>query len=94
MMLIKLPGEPARPPLAHSFMTLGAVLAETDVVESASSMGDTAELTLYVGSKSGVLTGGVELVEAGRLLDLALPLLLLLPLALPLGPLLSGASPC
>lgn len=46
MMLIRFPGEPAKLPLAHSFIMLGAVLAETDVVDKASEMGDTVGLTL------------------------------------------------
>ena len=68
MMLIKLPGEPARPPLAHSFVMLGAVLADTGVVDKASSIGEMVGLTLYggtVGSISGVLIAGEEELEAG-----------------------------
>lgn len=40
MRLIKFPGEPARPPLAHSWFVLAAVLADTDVVERASRVGE------------------------------------------------------
>lgn len=43
--LIRFPGEPARPPLVHSLVMLGAVLADTDVVERASNKGEAAGLT-------------------------------------------------
>lgn len=53
-MLIKLEGEPAKGPIAlvHS-LALGAVLADTDVVETASNNGETATLPL-VGIDAGI----------------------------------------
>lgn len=83
MRLTRLLGEPAMPPLAHSFAMLGMVLAETDGLESASSMGEMAMFALYgtpAGLLSGVLTGGDEALEPGPLLSelalLALSILL------------------
>lgn len=69
--LTRLPGEPAKPaPLAHSFVMLGAVLAEMDALDRASSVGDADGLTLSGAAEglrtSGVLMGGVEVFEAGR----------------------------
>lgn len=54
MMLIRFEGEPAKGPiaLAHS-VALGAVLADTEVVETASSNGETATLP-FVGIEAGV----------------------------------------
>jgi len=86
---MRLPGEPAKPPgppLIHSFVMLGAVLAETEAVDRASSMGDGAWLTLPTWSgtleglrTSGVLIGGVDSFDAGWLfVGIRLLLLLLL----------------
>lgn len=79
---MRLPGEPAKPPaLAHSFVMLGAVLAETEALDRASSMGDGVSLTLSGTDEalmSGVLMGGVDSLEVGRLLLERLLLLLLL----------------
>jgi hypothetical protein len=72
MRLMRLPGEPASPPRAHSLVMLGAVLAETDVADRASSIGETAGLTLFgahAGRMSGVLAGGDDAVDCGRLLE-------------------------
>jgi hypothetical protein len=62
IMLIRLPGEPAKPPFAHSLVMLGAVLADTDVVDKASSDGDAAGFALFGrdGRISGVLMAGDE----------------------------------
>jgi hypothetical protein len=80
--LMRLPGEPARPPpLAHSFVILGA---ETDALDIASSMGDAAGRTLS-GASDGLISGvpsegGVNLPGSsrslGRLVVLLLSLLL------------------
>lgn len=75
--LMRLPGEPARPPLAHSFVMLGAVLADTEVVDKASKSGDAAWLTLYGGTEgriSGVLTAGEDASESRRVFEESLPL--------------------
>lgn len=54
MILIRLEGEPANGPIARAHsLALGAVLAETDVVEIASSNGDTATLP-FIGIDAGV----------------------------------------
>jgi hypothetical protein len=62
---MRFPGEPAMPPLAHSFKTLGFVLAEM-----ASSIGDTVRCPFSgpAGLISGVLMGGDDASEAGGLL--------------------------
>lgn len=87
MRLMRLPGEPARgPERGQSFVKLGAVLADTDALDMASSMGDGWRLSLSgseSGLASGVLMGGVESVEMERAFvegrtALLLPLLLLL----------------
>lgn len=91
MMLMRLPGEPAMPLLIHSLFILGAVPADTGVVDKAASIGETAGLTLSgpeEGWISGVSAGGVEATEVEELLLLLLaaPLVLLvlvLPLSLP-----------
>jgi hypothetical protein len=74
--LIKLPGEPARPPRAQSLFILGAVLADTGVVDKASNMGETAAgLTLSgaaVGLISGVSAGGEEVADVAGLLVMLL----------------------
>ena len=91
---MRLPGELAKAPArAHSFVMLGAVLAETDALDRASSMGDGAGRTLSgtEGLLSGVLMGGVNSFDVGWLLPgkllllLLLLLLWLLLLLLPLG---------
>lgn len=65
---MRLPGEPAKGPArAHSFVMLGAVLAETEALDRASSTGDGVGWTLSgtMGLMSGVLMGGVDSLEAG-----------------------------
>lgn len=92
MILMRLPGEPAMPLLIHSLFILGAVLADTGVVDKAASIGETAGLTLSgpeEGWISGVSAGGVEATEVEELLLLLLAallelVLLVLPLSLPL----------
>jgi hypothetical protein len=68
MRLMRLPGEPPKALLVHSFvMVLGAVLTETDVVERASSSGEGDAFALLGGAAgriSGVLMGGEEASEA------------------------------
>lgn len=93
MILMRLPGEPAMPLLIHSLFILGAVLADTGVVDKAASIGETAGLTLSgpeEGWISGVSAGGVEATEVEELLLLLLAallellvLVLVLPLSLP-----------
>ena len=91
MILMRLPGEPAMPLLIHSLFILGAVLADTGVVDKAASIGETAGLTLSgpeEGWISGVSAGGVEATEVEELLLLllaALLELLVLALVLPLS---------
>lgn len=96
MMLMRLPGEPAKPAaLAHSLVILCAVLAETDALDRASSIGEGVGLTWSgrTGLMSGVLIGGVDSFEVGRLLTLGADrLLLLLLLLLPGLTLTSGVS--
>lgn len=54
MILIKFEGEPAIGPIARAqSLALGAVLADTDVVETASNNGDIATLP-FVGIVAGV----------------------------------------
>ena len=54
MMLMRFEGDPAKGPIALTqSVALGAVLADTDVVETASSSGETAALPL-VGIDAGV----------------------------------------
>lgn len=62
---MRLPGEPAMAPRAHSFIKLGAVLAEM-----ASSIGETSTWLFgpATGFKSGVLMAGDDASEAGWLL--------------------------
>lgn len=82
---MRFPGDPARPPRAHSFIMLGAVLADTDVVDSASSRGEAVGLTLYGAAEgliSGVLMAGDEASESRRVLEE----LALLPMPPPLMP--------
>jgi ABC-type cobalamin transport system permease subunit len=82
---MRLPGEPAKAPLGQSLLILGAVLAETEVVERASSNGEGVGFALSgaaMGLISGVLMGGEDALEAEPLLDeaalLALSVLLVL----------------
>lgn len=77
--LMRLPGDPAMPPLDHSLVMLGAVLADTDVVDRASRSGDGAWLPLYgaygaEGLNSGVPEGREEASETSGLLLESLPL--------------------
>lgn len=70
-------GEAAIPFLAQSCITLGAVLAETEVVDKASKEGDGSGLSLSgaaVGLISGVLMGGEEALEVGMLFGVSFPL--------------------
>lgn len=86
MMLMRLPGDPTKPPLVHSLFMLGTVLTEAGVVDRASSIGETAGLTLSGGEDaliSGVTAGGVEAEDEGALLFLLLPPLSTLMLTLP-----------
>lgn len=73
MRLIRLPGDPANPPLAHSLAMLGAVLADTEAEERASSRGDVAWFALFgtgKGRVSGVLlAGGDDASDSRRLCD-------------------------
>jgi hypothetical protein len=48
--LIKLPGEPPKVPLAQSLIVLGAVLAETEVVDKASRAGDMLGFPFWEGA--------------------------------------------
>lgn len=68
-------------PRAHSLAMLGAVLADTEVVDRASSRGDATFLSWSwsVGLISGVTAGGDETSEAGWLAWELLLLLLTLP---------------
>jgi hypothetical protein len=72
MMEMRLPGEPAIPPaLAQSLFMLGTVLADIEALDMASSKGDGDCIALSVTevglNTSGVLMGGVDSVEVGRL---------------------------
>lgn len=71
MRLIKFPGEPARPPFAHSWFVLAAVLAETEVVERASRVAETVGCPSYgdgpwgMGLISGEYTEGDDASDGG-----------------------------
>lgn len=74
---MRLLGEAAISFLAQSCITLGAVLAETEVVDRASREGDGSGLSLSgaaVGLISGVLIGGEEALEVGMLFGESFPL--------------------
>lgn len=74
---MRLLGEAAIRFLAQSWIMLGAVLAETEVVDKASSEGDGSGFSLSgaaEGRISGVLIGGEEALEVGMLLEESFPL--------------------
>jgi hypothetical protein len=74
---MRLLGEAAIPFLAQSCITLGAVLAETDVVDKTSREGDGSGFSLSgaaAGLISGVLIGGEEALEVGMLFAESFPL--------------------
>lgn len=55
MILIKFDGEPAKGPIARAqSLALGAVLADTEVVEAASNIGENAALP-FVGMDAGTV---------------------------------------
>lgn len=74
---MRLLGEAAIRFLAQSWIMLGAVLAETEVVDKASSEGDGSGFSLSSAAEgliSGVLIGGEEALEVGMLLEESFPL--------------------
>lgn len=74
---MRLLGEAAIRFLAQSWIMLGAVLAETEVVDKASSEGDGSGFSLSGAAEgliSGVLIGGEEALEVGMLFAESFPL--------------------
>jgi len=74
---MRLLGEAAIRFLAQSWIMLGAVLADTEVVDKASSEGDGSGFSLSGAAEgliSGVLIGGEEALEVGMLLEESFPL--------------------